>query len=78
MIRKMRVSKLKSKVLASVVIFHYHRVSWCKLQIYGFDGLLDLSVGVYTDYQARRSTQRQLKMTHINFAILCSHVTINI
>ena len=34
------------------------------------------SVGVYSGYQARRSTQEQLKMTHIIFAILNGHITV--
>ena len=39
-------------------------------------GPSDLSLGVYTGYQAKRSTEGQLKMTHIQFAILNSNVTV--
>ena len=42
---------------------------------YAVGGHSDLSVGIYTGYHAR-STQGQLKMTHINFAILNSNVTV--
>ena len=62
--------------MTSVVIFHYHLVSCCKLQFHAIGRPSDLSMGVYTGYQARRSTQGQLKITHINFAILNSHVTV--
>ena len=35
-----------------------------------------LSVGLQTGYQARGSTQEQLKITHIDFAVLNSRVTV--
>ena len=46
------------------------------MQLHAVGGLLDLSVGVYTGYQARRFTQGLVKMTNINFAILISHVIV--
>ena len=69
----MHTSEL-TKCLTSVVIFHYQLVSWRKF-IHATGGPSDLSLGVYTVYQAIRSTHGQLKMTHINFATLNSHVT---
>ena len=49
-------------------IFNYHLVRWYKLQIHTIDGPSDLRL------EARRSTQGV--MTHIDFLILNSHVTV--
>ena len=71
----MHTSKL-TKCLTLVFIFHYHLVSWCNLQIHAIGVPSDLNVSVYTDCKARMSTQGQLQITHTDFAILISHVTV--
>ena len=68
----MHTSKL-TKCLASIVIFHYHLVRWCKLQIHTISRLSDLSVGLYTGYK-QEGLHWELKMTNIDFAILNSHL----
>ena len=64
------------QMFKSVAIFPYHLASWCKLQIYAFGGPSDLSVVVYTGYQARRSSKGQSKIHYIVLAILNIHVTV--
>ena len=73
-IRKMHSSKL-TKCLTSIVIFQCHLIRWCKLEIHTTGRSSDLSVGVHTGYK-QESLHRELKMTHIDFAILNSHVTV--
>ena len=72
----MHTSKL-IKCSTSVVIFHYHLFRWVKSQIHTIDRLSDLSVGrcIHTGYK-QEGLHRELKMTHIDFGILNSHVTI--
>ena len=65
----MHTSKL-TKCLTSVVIFQYHLVRWCKLEIHTIGRLS----GLLTCKQ--ESLQSELNVTHINFAILNSHVTV--
>ena len=57
----MHTGKL-TKCLTSIVIFQYHLVRWCKLEIHKIGRPSDLSVGVYTQaisygLQARKSTE---------------------
>ena len=69
----MHTSKL-TKCLTLNVIFYYHLVSWCKLQLHTIGETSNLSVSIDTGYQVRRSTQGQLKITRKDFVILNSHV----
>ena len=48
-----------------VVIFHYHRVNWCQLQIHAVYGPSNFMWMYTVGYQ-----QGQLKLTYINFVIL--------
>ena len=66
----MHTSKL-TKRLTQIVIFHYHLVSWYKFQIHVIGTSQDLSVGLFTGYKVRASTQ---EITQIIFTILISHV----
>ena len=57
-IRKMHTSKL-TRYLPSI-IFQYHLVRRCKLEIHTIGRPSDLSVGVYTAYK-QESLQRELR-----------------
>ena len=55
-----------------LIFFHYHLVSWCKLQIHPVGGPSDF-VWVRLSSKIQQSlhyTQGLLKLAHINFAIL--------
>ena len=69
-IRKMNTSKL-TKLLTSIVIFQYRLVRWCKLEIHP----IGRPSGIHTGYQ-QESLQKELSVTHIDFAILNSQVTV--
>ena len=73
----MHTSKL-TKCFTSIVIFQYHLVRWCKLQIHTIGRPSDLSVGVYTQVINMHTgyLHRELTMTHIDFSILSNHVTV--
>ena len=61
-----------------IVTFRYHLVTWCKLQIYA----VGASSGFMWVYQLQAFKQEntftkgQLKLTHMNFVILNSYVTV--
>ena len=62
-----------------IVIFHYHIVSWSKLQIHAVGGPSDFIMWVYIHQaikQEKTYTQEQLKLIHINVSILNSHITV--
>ena len=64
--------------MTSVIIFHCDLASWDKLQIHTSCWTFNFHVGVHT-YAIKQEivyTQGQLKLTHMNFAILNSHVTV--
>ena len=63
----MHTSKLRN-CLTSIIIFQDHLVSWCKLE-HTIGRPLDLSVGVIHAGCKEESLQRELKMTHIDFAM---------
>ena len=69
-IRKMHTSKL-SKSLTSIVFFQYRLVKWCNLEIH----TNGRPSGIHTGYK-QEILQWELNMTHIDFAILNSHVTV--
>ena len=66
----MHTSKL-NKSLTLIVIFQCCLVRWCKLEIHTFGR----PSGIHTGYKQER-IQRELNMTHIDFATLNSHVTV--
>ena len=69
-IRKMHTSKL-TKSLTLIVIFQYRLARWCKLEIH----TIGRPSGIHTGYK-EESLQWELNMTHIDFVILNSHVTV--
>ena len=66
----MHTSK-STESLTSIVIFQYHLVRRCKLEIHAIGGPSD----IHTGYGHKKSLQRELNMIHTYFAILNSHVT---
>ena len=71
----MRTNKL-TKRLTSSVIFHYHLVSWYKMQIHATPDL-QISVLVYTPAKLSKKVYTgTVKMAHINFFLLNTHVTV--
>ena len=66
----MYTSKL-TKSFTSIIIFQYHLVRWCKLEI----DTIGKPSGIQTGYK-QESLQRNLNMTHIDFSILYSHVAV--
>ena len=74
-IRKMHTSKLNI-CLTSFIIFQYHLVRWgVNWNIQLVDLQIFSGCTIHTGYK-QESLQRELKMTHIDFAILNSHVTV--
>ena len=69
-IRKISTSKL-IKCWTSIVIFQYHLVRRCKLQIHTIGRASDLRVGVYT-----HDINKKVYMTRMGFPILNSHMTV--
>ena len=65
----MHTSKL-TKSLTSIVIFQYHLVRWCELEI----NTIGRPSGIHKGYK-QESLQWELNMTHTDFANLNSHVT---
>ena len=68
----MYTSKL-TKYLTSIVIFHCHLVRLCKMEIHTICRPSNL---IHTGYK-QEDLSRDLKLTHINFTILISHVTVS-
>ena len=66
----MHTSKLTKSVTSSV-IFQYHLVRWCKLEIH----TIGRSSGIHTGYK-QESLQRELNISHIDCTVLNSHVTV--
>ena len=69
-VKKIPTSKL-IKCWISIVIFQYHLVRWCKLQIHAIGRASDLGVGVCT-----HDINKKVYMTHMGFPILNSHITV--
>ena len=71
----MRTSKL-NKFWHRLSSFITHPVSYCKLQIHAVDDRFNVGVLARAIKQENVYTQGQLKLTHINFVILNSYVTV--
>ena len=69
-IRRISTSKL-TKCWTSIVIFQYHLVRWCKLQIHTIGRASDRRVGVYT-----HDINKKVYMTRMGFPILNDHITV--
>ena len=61
-----------TKYLTSIAIFRCHLVRLCKMEIHTTGRPSNL---IYTGYK-QEGLSRDLELTHINFALLNSHVTV--
>ena len=76
-IRKIHNNKL-IKCLTSIVIFQYHVLRQCKLEIHTIvrPSTFRYKCGCIHTSHKQESLQSELKITHKDFAILNSHVTV--